>query len=219
MFKTLNLFLLMFSCYVSMAQTIYAGFLYGKNYSYTSTLLKAASSNHELQTIPQNEFSFLLQDNVFKNDLLGIEPYSVFKNNSLSLEFRLIERQTSYHEYMGAGFYLYDGNYHLKNWEILANYFQCLFTIKEKLSFDLHLSGGYSHLFNYQLRVYNPSTLQYYYIKPGKTNGIIIGYGLNISYLAFNRRVKFYISCSLSHLSIIDIYNIDNTVGIFYNIK
>lgn len=219
MFKVLQLILLILSGYVSMAQPLSFGLLYGENYSHTYTLLKAATTNHESQTSPQNEFGFLLQDYLFKKDSLSAEPYSVFKNNSLGIEFRMLERKTSYHYYSDAGFYLYDGNYHLKNWELLLNYYQCLFTVKEKFSLDLHLSGGYSRLISYQLKVYNPSTYKYDFIKPGKKGGIIIGYGLNLSYLAFNKRVKFYLSISLSHLSILDLYNIDNTVGIFYNFK
>jgi|GEM_PF-5277577 len=206
MIKILSIIIIFFIYSESIiSQPLSFGFSYGKNFTHATTLMTAAFSKAneiESHAIPKDEYCLLLQ-------------YNVHKNNWLSLESRLIERQTSYCDYGYSA--ISSGNYYLKSWELLLNYSQFLFSIKKKLSFNFLLLTGYSHLMSYQLK--KAVMYQYQDVEPRKMNGIIIGYGLNLSYLAFNQKLKFFLSGSLSHLSIMNLYNIDCNIGILYNLK
>jgi len=207
MFKILNIFILFFIYYnFVISQPLSFGFSYGKNFTHATTLMRAVFSKAneiESHAFPKDEYSLLLQYNIYKNNWLGLEP-------------RLIERQTSYCDYEPSAIYTED-NY-LRSWELLINYSQFIFSIKNKLSFNFHLLTGYSHLINYQLKS-TYGHLHYDDIEPRKIDGIIIGYGLNLSYLMFNQKLKFFLSGSLSHLSIMNLYNIDCNIGIAYILK
>ena len=187
----------------AIAQPLSFGLSYGKNFTHAYTLMTAAFSKEiESHAIPKDEYSLLLRYNVYDKNWLSIEP-------------RLIERKTSYFSYIGSP--TSNGVYYLKNYELLLTYSQFLFSIKNKLSFNLFLLTGYSHLVDYQL--WGGFLGKESYFDPRKTDGILIGYGLNLSYLLYNDRIRFFVRGSLSHLSIENLYNIDCSLGILYNLK
>ena len=122
MFRIFN-FIIIFLAYCGsvISQPLSFGFSYGKNFTHATTLMTAAFSKAneiESHAIPKNEYSLLLQ-------------YNIHKNNWLSLEPRLIERQTSYFGYIYSSVTT-SVNYYLKSWELLLDFSQHLFSIKTK---------------------------------------------------------------------------------------
>jgi len=189
------------------AQSFSAGFAYGKNLTYTYPITEVITSDEiKLFTTPSNAFSFTAQ-------------YNFYKNNWLGLEARVVERHTSYHYYIMAGGYLMDGNYNLKDWELLLKYNQYLFAVKNKLFFNFHLLCGFAEPIEYQFLEYNPSDNTYNNVEPRHKYGILIGYGITISYSAFKNKITFFASSSLTHLNIKYLYGIEFNAGILYNLN
>ena len=192
-----------------LAQPLSFGLFYGNNFTHAYPLMEVATSdeiNSSARASNQYGFSFRYKFNATKDNWLGLET-------------RLIERRTSYHYYMMAGGYLMAGNYYLKAWEFLLSYSQHIFSVKNRLSFNLHFFVGFSSPVDYRFIVYNPSTDVYENVDPRHKKGIVAGYGFNVLYPVLNDRLSFFVKGSLSHVNIKYLYSVEWEVGVLYNLK
>ncbi len=202
------LFIIVFAGKIE-AQPLSFGLSYGNNFTHAYPLMEVVTSDEiNSSATASNQYGFLLR-----------YKFSSSSDNWLGLETRLIERRTSYHYYMMAGGYLMDGNYYLKAWEILLSYSQHIFYIKNRLSFNLHFFGGFSNPVDYRFVVYNPSSGVYENVEPRHKKGIVAGYGFNVLYPVFNRRLSLFVKGSLSYVNIKYLYSVECEVGVLYNFK